>query len=419
MPQVALTDRFCSSAKADGVRTDYFDLMVPGLALRVTDKGHRSWSFLFTSPRDSKRARATIGNYPATSLLAAREKANEARGLVDKGQDPRVTLAGQRSAGMTVADLITSYLEKPNRKTGRPRKSIGEIERRLNKNVLPLIGDMKLAELHRRDITRCLDPIKRRGSSIEAARCFQDLRSMLRWAVGRGDLDHNPIEGMEVPADSQPRERTLTDGEISTLWHALPKALDWSPQSQSVVRLCLVTGQRVGEVCGIVQGELDLKARLWKLPGSRTKNGHPHTVPLSDLAVSIIREAAKAAGDGPFLFPCGKGSLAPAAVAGAILRGNRTTKGRTLGRFGIVSWAAHDLRRTAITRMAELGVVPVVLGHIANHLTTTQAGVTLRVYNRYSYEREKREALDLWADRLAAIVDGNVTRITPIRASAV
>ncbi len=419
MPQIALTDRFCSSAKADGVRTDYFDIIVPGLALRVTDKGHRSWSFLFTSPRDSKRARATIGTYPATGLAAAREKANEARGLVEKGEDPRVTLAGQQSAGMTIADLVVNYLKKPNRKTGKPRKSVGEIERRLNKNILPVIGQMKLAELHRRDITRCLDPIKNRGSSIEAARCFGDLRSMLRWAVGRGDLDHNPIEGMEVPVDSQPRERTLSADEIFTLWHALPKALDWSPQCQWIVKLTLVTGQRVGEVSGILQAELDLRAALWKLPGSRTKNGHPHTVPLSDLALSIIREAGKAAGESAALFPCGSGSLPPAGVAGAILRGNRTTKARTLGRFGIASWAAHDLRRTAITRMAELGVAPIVLGHIANHLTTTHAGVTLRVYNQYDYAKEKRDALDLWAERLTAIIDGsNVARIIPIRASA-
>jgi integrase len=316
---------------------------------------------------------------------------------------------------MTIEDLIASYLEKSNRKTGRPRKSIGEIKRRLHKNVLPMIGQMKVSELHRRDITRCLDPIERRGSLIEVARVFQDLRSMLRWAVGRGYLDHNPIEGMEVPADSQPRTRTLTDDEICTLWHALPKALDWSPQSQWIIKLCLVTGQRVGEVSGILQAEFDLKAGLWKLPGSRTKNSHAHTVPLSDLALSIIREAAKAAGDAPALFPSGKGSLAPAAVAGAILRGNRTTKGRTLGRFGIAPWAAHDLRRTAISRMAQLGVAPIVLGHIANHLTTTKAGVTLRVYNTYSYDTEKRAALDLWADRLAAIIAGEHAVVVPMK----
>jgi integrase len=415
MPQVALTDRFCSSAKADGVRTDYFDLMVPGLALRVTDKGHRSWSFLFTSPGDSKRARATIGTYPATSLLAAREKANEARGLVDKGQDPRVTLAGQRSAGMTVADLVANYLEKPNRKTGKPRKSIGEIERRLNKNVLPMIGQMKLAELHRRDITRCIDPVLKRGRAVEATRCFEDLRAMLRWAVGRGDLDSNPIERMEKPADAVPRNRVLTDEEICTLWNALPKALDWSPQSQWILKLCLVTGQRVGEVSGIVRDELDLKTRVWKLPGGRTKNAHAHSVPLSDLALSIISEALQAAGDNAPLFPLGKASLSPAAVAGAVLRGNRTTKGRALGRFGIASWSAHDLRRTALTGMARLGVAPIVLGHVANHRTTTRAGVTLAVYSQYTYDAEKRAALDLWAEQLNVIVGTGAAKVLPMK----
>jgi len=111
-PQVALTDRFCSTAKAD-VRTDYFDQIVPGLALRVTSTCHRSWSFTFTSPRDGKRARATLGSYPSTSLAVAREKANAARGYVDDGKDPRLILAGQDAAGMTIADLVGAYLQKP------------------------------------------------------------------------------------------------------------------------------------------------------------------------------------------------------------------------------------------------------------------------------------------------------------------
>jgi integrase len=210
----------------------------------------------------------------------------------------------------------------------------------------------------------------------------------------------------------------LSDDEICTLWHALPKALHWSPQTQWIIRLCLITGQRVGEVSGIAQAELDLNTRLWRLPASRTKNGHAHAVPLSDLALFIIRQAAEAAGDATVLFPSGNGSVAPATVAGTIWRVNKPTKGRTLGRFGIESWTAHDLRRTVISQMAILGVPPIVLGHVANHQSTTRGGITLRVYNQYDYGKEKREALDLWAERLAAIVDGNVARITPIRASA-
>src|SRR5579863_4868379 len=115
MPRVALTDRFCASAKPLGTRTDYFDVTVPGLALRVTEGGHRSWSYLFTSPRDDKRARATIGTYPATSLAAARGKALEARGHVEEGRDPRQVLAGQATAAMTVAGLLEAYLADPEK----------------------------------------------------------------------------------------------------------------------------------------------------------------------------------------------------------------------------------------------------------------------------------------------------------------
>ena len=71
MPTVSLTDRFCATTKPPKTRTDYFDEVLPGLALRVTPQGHRSWSYLFTSPRDGKRARATLGSYPAKSLAAA------------------------------------------------------------------------------------------------------------------------------------------------------------------------------------------------------------------------------------------------------------------------------------------------------------------------------------------------------------
>src|SRR5437764_7264780 len=110
MPRVALTDRFCQSAKPLAARTGYFDVTVPGLALRVTEGGHKSWSYLFTSPRDGKRARATVGTYPATSLAAARTRALEARGHVeegrcecrnDRGGSSRVIPGRPREGGLT------------------------------------------------------------------------------------------------------------------------------------------------------------------------------------------------------------------------------------------------------------------------------------------------------------------------------
>jgi len=129
-------------------------------------------------------------------------------------------------------------------------------------------------------------------------------------------------------------------------------------------------------------------------------------VPLSDLAIEIIGEALADSGNAESVFPNGHGSVSAVAVGKAIIRAGK--------RFGIPRWSAHDLRRTVITEMARLGVAPVVLGHVANHRGTTHAGVTLAVYAKYTYDKEKRAALDLWAERLLAIVGGAVAKITPL-----
>jgi integrase len=296
---------------------------------------------------------------------------------------------------MNVAGLVEAYLADPEKAALRSR---AEVDRRLRKNVVPVIGEIKLSELRRRDLRNVTDAIIMRGSRIEATRVFEDARAMVRWAVQNEYLEANPLDGMSKPSESMSSNRVLSDRELQILWTGLHNALRRSKQCQFIIKLCLVTAQRVGEVSGIEFTELDLKAREWRLPGSRTKNGHAHVVPLSELALTIITEAAKDAGDSTWLFPCGTGSLSPVAVARSILRANEITKDRPRSRFGIAPWSAHDLRRTALTGMARLGVPPIVLGHIANHRTTTRAGVTLAVYSQYSYDKEKRDALASWAD---------------------
>ena len=270
MPTVALTDRFCASAKTlkSTPRTDYFDETVPGLALRVTEHGHRSWCFHFRAPGDGKRARATIGTYPATSLATARGKAIEARQHVEAGQDPRRVLAGQGAAGMTLAGLVDAYLADPEKAALRSRD---EIARRLRKNVVPIIGGVKATELRRRHARTVTDPILRRGSKVEATRVFEDLRAVVRWSVENEYLEANPLDGMSKPAESTSSNRVLTDDEIRTLWNGLPKAMARSVDCQRIIKLCLVTAQRVGEVAGMTRAELDLKAREWRLPSDRTK----------------------------------------------------------------------------------------------------------------------------------------------------
>jgi integrase len=401
--RIALTDRFCAAAKAAGAaQADFFDEKTVGLCLRVSAAGRKTWCLVYTAPSNDKRVRIGLGLYPAVSLAEARGKALEARGHVEDGRDPRsVAMA---DGAMTVADLVAAYLAK----YANGLRSGGAIARRLQKNVVPVIGGVRVADLHRRDITRVIDPILARDAPTEAARVFENFQSALRWGVRRGDLDRNPAEGMTKAAGRPPRERVLSDEEIRTLWQDIAKPLP-RLTDQRVVKVCLVTAQRVGEVAGMRRDELDFAKRVWALPGSRVKNGTAHSVPLSGLALKLIGEALADAGDSPFVFPNGAGPRSPANIAHVVV------DARKRGRSPIAHWTVHDLRRTALTGMAALGVAPIVLGAIANHLSITRSGVTLAVYARYSYAIEAREALDLWADRLAAIVAGDAAKVLSLR----
>jgi integrase len=224
---------------------------------------------------------------------------------------------------------------------------------------------------------------------------------------------------METPAKGEARDRVLTPAEIHALWNGLPKALARSKACQRIIKLCLVTAQRVGEVAGMEPRELNLRQATWTIPSWRTKNGSEHIVPLSALAVELIREALAGAGkDTKFVFPNpeGDGFLAASAVARTITRAHEDTNDRPLGRFGIAHWTAHDLRRSAVSIMAEMGVAPIVLGHVINHRSVTRAGVTLAVYSHYTYDKEKRAALELWADRLTAMTKvGAVAEVLQMR----
>jgi integrase len=393
--RIALTDRFVAGVR-QGTRTEFFDSKAKGLSLRVSPTA-KNWSFHFTTA-DGKRARLTLGHYPAITLADARGLAVEAQTAVQAGEDPRT----YRAAVMTVAMLVESYLAKHVRVNLRS-SSAKQVERRLRKNVLPLIGNVRLADLHRRDVNRVLDAIVGRGRLTEANRVFGDVRAVLRWAVGRGDIDRDPVQGMGAPAPTRSRDRVLNDAEIKHLWTVLPTVLPRQIDCQRILKLCLASGQRVGEITGMRRDELDLGARTWTLPGARTKNGHAHSVPLSDLAIGIIEQALADAPDRQHLF-----ALPPVAVSRFVERAD----------FGISHWTPHDLRRTCLTEMAKLGVEPVVLGHVANHRSATRAGVTLSVYVKHSYHAEKRRALALWADRLAAIVGGTGADVTPLRRKA-
>ena len=215
----------------------------------------------------------------------------------------------------------------------------------------------------------------------------------------------NVFDGIDSPAAEVARDRVLDDREIKALLSALDKtAYPFGP----MFKLLLVLGQRRGEVGSMRWSELDLYAKLWRLPASRSKNGQEHTLPLPDDVVDILCALPRFEGsDVVFSFD----GVHPAkAFVAAKERIDEKMK-EALG-AAFEPWVIHDLRRTAASGMAGIGVAPHVVERVLNHRSGTIKGVAA-VYNRFSYQPEMRSALEAWSRRLAEIAAGNVV---PLRA---
>ncbi len=402
-----LTDKRIKGLRADEGRFEIRDAKVTGLVLRVTASGAKTWSVQYRVKGKPGTQRETLGPYPRVSIADARGRADAILKRVSAGGDPKAD-AKARRARMTVRELAERYLElhaKPSKRSWR-----GD-EQMLNLSVLPVIGDMAIADVHRRDITRVLDKVLERGAAIQANRTWEVVRAMFRWAVRRGDLDHSPHEGLGRPSKENRRDRTLSrkafedhtgetrPAEVAVLWEKLP-ACPMSEGMRDVIRLQLLTGQRSGEVAGMRLDELDLRAREWLLPPERTKNKRSHEVPLSAWALEIIRGAIARGHGLPFVFPSPTGDQAVESMAVA-----KAVK-RSLHALGLDPFTPHDLRRTVATALIEQGELPVVVEAALNHISGAQGTVTAAHYVRHPYAEEKRAALERWADRLRAIVEG-------------
>jgi integrase len=212
---------------------------------------------------------------------------------------------------------------------------------------------------------------------------------MFNFAIERDWLEFNPCALIKHPAPERQRDRVLNETEIRAFWKALD---DEQPIMAALFRLRLLTAQRGGEVHGATWDEMDLVGGWWTIPAERSKNKLAHRVPLSPQAVQILTELQKAGGD--WVFPSTH-------QKGRHINHAQKAIERIVERSG-VQFRGHDLRRTAASLMVGAGVQRLVVSKILNHVET---GVTA-VYDRHSYDFEKRAALDFWGKRLDQIVAG-------------
>ena len=207
--------------------------------------------------------------------------------------------------------------------------------------------------------------------------------------------------GVDRPGGETERDRVYTDDEITALW----RAFDGMGIAGQVLKLCLVTGQRLNECAGMEKSEIS--SDEWTIPGLRTKNGRPHIVALSGLALEVISITPNLSEQYVFASPSNR-------IDDAAIRHFSTARRTVKSSSGVADFQPHDLRRTCSTNITKLGFSRFVADCVLNH---AQQGVG-RVYDRYDYLKEKTEALDAWAIRLQAILAENVVSLESAKKKA-
>ena len=404
MPKVTLTDRFITSAKIkpeDG-RRDFADSLVPGLALRVTSSGHRSFVLIARFPKSRPHilgdpwhpTRRALGDYGAITIEEAREKARVWLSLLQKGLDPKIEHAkvvaeAQRRRVVTFASVADAFLERHAsglRKAAEARRIVGA-------EFVSRWGSRPIGDIRAEEAAAAIRAIVQRDAPYQAHNALGYLRRLFSWAIGTHEfgIEVSPIERLK-PRDligrREARERILTDTELRAVWDAaIPMGYPYGP----LIRMLILTGQREREVGDGTWAEIDLDQRLWTIPAARMKGGRPHDVPLSELALALL-EALPRFTAGDCLFTTTDGRVP--------VSGYSAAKRRIDGLSGVTGWKFHDLRRTVRTHLSALPMEDVVREAVIAH---AKKGLH-RVYDQHAYLAEKRECLALWEARLAGIV---------------
>ena len=384
------TDRGVAALRPRPERFEVWEEGRTGFGLRVSPRGRKTWIWLYRFR--GRPRRLCFGTYPELTLADARVRLAEAKKALEAGDDPGLLVAAEREVSRkaeTVEELVELYLEK----WARPRKrSAREDERILRRDVVPAWRGRRARNIERRDVVSLLDGIVHRGAPIAANRTLAVVRKMFNFAVSRDLLAANPCLMVSAPARENARDRVLQADELRSFWRALPEA-GISLPVQLILKFMLVTAQRKSEVSRAEWREFDLRDAVWTIPAEKAKNGLVHRVPLSALALEILREAREGIGDERWVFrsPRAPGPVHDTAVDHAVKASRE--------RLGAPGLTPHDLRRTAASHMTSLGANRLVVGKILNH---AEPGVTA-VYDRHGYDAEKREALELWSNRLLGV----------------
>lgn len=383
-----------------------------GLRIRVSPTGRKSWMYRYRNRTTGALERMVLGAYPKMGLADARDEVDRHRAIVkehgsarqyrtadhaDKRAALAEKLATDSRAAFTVEKMVNAYLEEAS----DTLKGWREVDRALKKYVVEEIGDTPAHEITRKDVIGVLDTLNKRGKRVQANRVLAYFRRCCNWAIQAERLSSNPCAMIERN-DEQAKERFLSDGEIAQFLKHLPES-DIDTPVADIYRVILLTGLRPGEAVALAPENIDFKAKMIRLNG--TKNGRAHNIPMTSQVEVIVKRRNP---DGAlWLFPATRDHKkhiradalqAPLRDAVVALKFLPTTP--------------HDLRRTFATGLARIGAPRLLIALALNH---TIPGIT-SVYDRHGYEKEMRQWFESWGMQVAKL--GRKARAKQRRESA-
>lgn len=408
----ALTTKAIENLKPDLTkRVELPDPGLTGLYLVVQPSGAKSWAVRYRHA--GKPRKMTLGKWPVIGLADARAAASSALEAVEYGRDPgsEKLAAKAERASNAEQDSIESLMKAYGKRKLSNLRSGATVKRELERHAVAAWSGREIQTITKRDVLDLLDSIVDSGRLTTANRLRAYLGTFFNWCVERDVVLSSPMVGIKAPAKEVSRDRVLSDDEIRWFWLACENAgQPWG----TLGKLLILTGQRLGEVVGMTDGEID--GGTWHLSAHRTKNGRANDVPLSSLALDVLTSIKRIEGSAGYVNT----TTGDTPVSGYFK--GRNTIAEHMAQIAaeelrepveIPHWTFHDLRRTAATGMARLGIPVVDIEAVLNHVSGTKAGVA-GIYNRHSYENEKRRALEAWARCIGDLAEGKPNNVVQL-----
>ena len=351
-----------------GKRVTYYDTKTPGLQLRVSATGIKTFS-VYRRLKAGEPERVTLGRFPSMTVEQAQKQAAEVIAEIEGGANPAEAKRALREEP-TLAEFFNEYGDRH----GNKKLSWRDDQQRFRDYLLPALGKRKLSGIDRAMIARMLSDAEKAGKSAGTVRQIRALASnMLSKAVEWGYLDANPAQSVKVSGSTVKRDRFLQPDELARFFEAV--VAEPNDIIRDLILLALLTGARRSNVCAMHWREIDLKAGVWKI--KRTKNGEPQTVPLCPEAIAILEMRKESTADG-FVFP-GSGKTGHIAEP-------RKGFERVLARAGIPhgrdvenGMVLHDLRRTLGSWQARTGASLAIIGKSLNHKSQQATAIYARL----------------------------------------